>query len=119
VTGRYGTLGEVYFVDRDYWPLNTALYVSDFKGNSAGFIAHFLKHVLQGIQSDKAAVPGLNRNVAHSLAILWPSKPLRDNFNDFAQVTIRQLSVLGAANEKLRAARDLLLPRLMNGEIAV
>ena len=119
VTGRYGTLGEVYLVDRDYWPLNTALYVSDFKGNSTGFISHFLRHVLQGIQSDKAAVPGLNRNVAHSLTILWPSKLLRDNFDDFTQVTNRQLSVLSAANEKLRAARDLLLPRLMNGEIAV
>ena len=119
VTGRYGTLGEVYFVDRDYWPLNTALYVSDFKGNPAAFIAHFLRHVLQSIQSDKAAVPGLNRNVAHSLGVLWPAKRLGDQFNDFAQVTFRQVGLLAVANEKLRAARDLLLPRLMSGEIAV
>ena len=27
VTGRYGTLGEVFFVQQDFWPLNTALYV--------------------------------------------------------------------------------------------
>ena len=33
VTGRYGTLGEVYFITRDFWPLNTALYVRDFKLN--------------------------------------------------------------------------------------
>lgn len=25
VTGRYGTIGDVYYIDRDYWPLNTAL----------------------------------------------------------------------------------------------
>jgi hypothetical protein len=33
VTGRYGTIGEVFFIDGPYWPLNTALYVVDFKGN--------------------------------------------------------------------------------------
>jgi type I restriction enzyme S subunit len=32
VTGRYGTLGEVFYLERDYWPLNTSLYVIDFKG---------------------------------------------------------------------------------------
>ncbi len=24
VTGRYGTLGEVFYIEEDYWPLNTA-----------------------------------------------------------------------------------------------
>jgi type I restriction enzyme, S subunit len=119
VTGRYGTLGQVYFIDREYWPLNTALYVSDFKGNPAHFLVHFLRHALQGAQSDKAAVPGLNRNVAHSLTVLWPSRALRDQFDDFTRLTYQQLGVLNATNEKLRTARDLLLPRLMSGEIAV
>ncbi len=33
VTGRYGTLGEVFYIDEPFWPLNTALYVQDFKCN--------------------------------------------------------------------------------------
>ena len=66
VTGRYGTLGEVFFVDEDYWPLNTALYVQDFKGNNRRFSAYFLKSVLAGTTSDKAAVPGVNRNDLHA-----------------------------------------------------
>ena len=79
VTGRYGTLGEVYFIQQDYWPLNTSLYVSDFKGNRPSFAAHLLKNVLAGVQSDKAAVPGLNRNVAHQLLVLFPdsARPIR------------------------------------------
>ena len=72
VTGRYGTLGEVYFLDRDYWPLNTALYVTDFKGNDPKFTAYFLKHVLKDYQSDKAAVPGVDRNVLHELKVRAP-----------------------------------------------
>jgi type I restriction enzyme S subunit len=119
VTGRYGTLGEVYFIQQDYWPLNTSLYVSDFKGNRPSFAAHLLKNVLAGVQSDKAAVPGLNRNVAHQLPVLYPSKTPRDQFADFADLSYRQQRLLETSNQKLKAARDLLLPRLMSGEISV
>ncbi len=119
VTGRYGTLGEVYFVDRDFWPLNTALYVSDFKGHSVYFVLHLLRHELGSIQSDKAAIPGLNRNVVHEREILHPPESLRNQFAEFAEPIYRQLGTLESANQKLRAARDLLLPRLMSGEIAV
>lgn len=73
VTGRYGTLGEVFFLDRDYWPLNTALYVVDFKGNDPKFSAYFLKHALKDYQSDKAAVPGVDRNVLHELKVRAPN----------------------------------------------
>ena len=66
VTGRYGTLGEVFFINEDYWPLNTALYVRDFKGNNPRFTAYFLKSILTAISSDKAAVPGVNRNDLHA-----------------------------------------------------
>lgn len=66
ITGRYGTLGEVFYVTQDYWPLNTALYVRDFKGNDPRFTAYFLKRVLTGTTSDKAAVPGVNRNDLHA-----------------------------------------------------
>ena len=69
VTGRYGTLGEVFYVEEDYWPLNTALYVTDFKGNHPRFVAYFLQNVLRNYQSDKAAVPGVNRNVLHELKV--------------------------------------------------
>lgn len=72
VTGRYGTLGEVYFVDTDCWPLNTALYVKDFKGNRPRFIYYFLQNILSGMQSDKAAVPGVNRNDLHARKVKFP-----------------------------------------------
>jgi type I restriction enzyme S subunit len=69
VTGRYGTLGEVFYLEQDYWPLNTALYVIDFKGNHPRFVAYFLENALRNYQSDKAAVPGINRNVLHELKV--------------------------------------------------
>lgn len=73
VTGRYGTIGEVFYLEEDYWPLNTALYVIDFKGNDPRFCAYFLRNVLKGYQSEKAAVPGVDRNVLHEIKVRAPS----------------------------------------------
>ncbi|WP_222932476.1 restriction endonuclease subunit S [Allochromatium humboldtianum] len=72
ITGRYGTLGEVFYVDSDFWPLNTTLYVRDFKGNDQRFISYFLRHLDFSAYSDKAAVPGLNRNHLHQAPIAYP-----------------------------------------------
>jgi type I restriction enzyme S subunit len=69
VTGRYGTIGEVFFVDEPYWPLNTALYVVDFKGNDPRFTAYLLRNILKNYKSEKAAVPGVDRNVLHLLKV--------------------------------------------------
>lgn len=76
VTGRYGTLGHVFYVEQDFWPLNTTLYVRDFKGNNPRFISYFLRDVDFLAYSDKAAVPGLNRNHLHQARIRIPTDPI-------------------------------------------
>ena len=43
ITGRYGTLGELFYTEQNYWPHNTTLYVTDFKGNYPKFIYYFFK----------------------------------------------------------------------------
>lgn len=72
VTGRYGTIGEVFYVASDFWPLNTTLYVRDFKGNDPRFISYFLKTLDFQAYSDKGAVPGVNRNHLHLARIRIP-----------------------------------------------
>jgi type I restriction enzyme, S subunit len=75
VIGRYGTLGEVHYITEDYWPLNTALYVRDFKGNDPRFVSYFLRSLDFTPYSDKAAVPGLNRNDLHTAQVSLPELP--------------------------------------------
>ena len=48
-----------------------------------------------------------------------PPTGLLGSFEIGIQSIVEQLKTLTFANQKLRAARDLLLPRLMSGEIAV
>lgn len=75
VTGRYGTLGQVFYVEQDFWPLNTTLYVRDFKGNDPRFVSYFLRDIDFFVYSDKAAVPGLNRNHLHQARVRIPTDP--------------------------------------------
>jgi type I restriction enzyme S subunit len=101
VTGRYGTLGEVFYLDQDYWPLNTALYVVDFKGSNPRFASYFLKNVLRDYQSDKAAVPGVDRNVLHELLVRVPDTKLQvaiadtlSAYDDLLQNNRRRMTLL-------------------------
>jgi type I restriction enzyme, S subunit len=119
VTGRYGTLGQVYYVEGGYWPLNTALYVKDFQGSHPLIVFHLLKTLLKGIIAEKAAVPGLDRNVLHTMLVTWPPEKLRHLFVEVVADHQSQVKVLEAMNEKLALARDLLLPRLMSGKMPV
>lgn len=73
ITGRYGTLGQVFFIQDDFWPLNTTLYVRDFKNNDPRFVSYFLRSMDFMAYSDKAAVPGLNRNHLHVAPIYYPT----------------------------------------------
>ena len=60
----------MFFVKDDFWPLNTSLYVENFKGNNPRFTAYFLKKILATTTGDnKAAVPGHNRNDLHELSV--------------------------------------------------
>ncbi|WP_407523798.1 restriction endonuclease subunit S [Lacibacter sp. MH-610] len=73
ITGRYGTLGELFYTEVDYWPHNTTLYVKDFKGNDPKFIYYFIKTLGFSTQNDKTSVPGLNRNHLHEMDVFIPS----------------------------------------------
>ena len=77
VTGRYGTLGEVFYIEEDFWPLNTSLYVQDFKGNDPRFISYFLRQLNFGTRNAAGAVPGVNRNHLHAMKVLVPPLPIQ------------------------------------------
>jgi type I restriction enzyme, S subunit len=108
VTGRYGTLGEVFYIEEDYWPLNTALYVTDFKGNHPRFVSYFLQNVLRNYQSDKAAVPGVNRNVLHELRVRCPDTKIQQRiantlsgYDDLFENNRRRMALLEDAARQL------------------
>ncbi|WP_271911304.1 restriction endonuclease subunit S [Vreelandella alkaliphila] len=72
VTGRYGTIGNIFYLQEDFWPLNTTLYVREFKKLLPEYALHILKTVDFASHSGKSGVPGVNRNDLHQEKIAVP-----------------------------------------------
>tara|TARA_R100000935_G_C2841045_1_gene171020 strand:+ start:6909 stop:8084 length:1176 start_codon:yes stop_codon:yes gene_type:complete len=119
ITGRSGSLGEVRYVDDPCWPLNTSLWVKEFKLVSAHFAYFLMKNMDLKQFNGGASVPTLDRKVVHAASINLPSKLLISLFDEQVIMLFAQKKILENQIRKLNDARDILLPRLMNGEIAV
>jgi len=73
VIGRSGaSFGQVHFCATDYWPHNTGLYVTDFKGNDPRFAYYFLKALDFDRYNSGSAQPSLNRNFIYPIPICVP-----------------------------------------------
>lgn len=119
VTGRYGTIGQVFFMAQNFWPLNTTLYVQDFKGNEPRVIYHLLENINFSVYVDKAAVPGINRNHVHQERITAPPKEIQRAFSRQAELLWQRHTSNLQEAATLMATRDTLLPRLLSGELRV
>lgn len=74
VLGRKGVVGSVYYLDVDYWPHDTTLWVKNFHSNDQKFVYYFFKHFTPHLSRHDvgSANPTLNRNHVHPIRILWP-----------------------------------------------
>jgi type I restriction enzyme S subunit len=115
IVGRKGNVGSVYWCAKDFYPIDTVYFIDAV--TSSLYLYYALKH-MHFISTD-VAVPGLNRDFAYSHLLLLPTESILRNFLETVFPIHEQLNKLDEMNQKLRAARDLLLPRLMSGEIAV
>jgi type I restriction enzyme S subunit len=115
VVGRKGNVGSVFWCDDDFFVIDTAYFVTS--ALPLRFL-YYLFPSLNFINSD-AAVPGLSRNQAYSLEIVVPPIGLLDSFCEQAEILEGQAGLLARQIQNLRRTRDLLLPRLLSGQIDV
>ena len=104
VTGRYGTIGQVFFIEEDFWPLNTTLYAKDFHGNDALFVSYLLRTIDFHSHSGKSGVPGVNRNDLHELAVACPPLPEQ---RAIAGALSDVDALIGALDQIIAKKRDL------------
>ncbi len=75
ITGRSGTIGRVHYIETDYWPHNTTLWVTDFKGNFPRFIYYLYTAIGFDRFGTGSGVPTLNRNDVHAFRVAVPPLP--------------------------------------------
>jgi type I restriction enzyme S subunit len=119
VTGRSGKLGDVYLVSQDFWPLNTTLWIKEYRRSSP----YHAFHLLQTLGLDRfnagSAVPTLNRNHVHGLPLPIPPAELVADYDAVAGPLFDRHRMNEAQSSTLAALRDALLPKLISGEIRV
>lgn len=62
VIGRSGSIGGGQYITNNFWPLNTTLWVKDFKGHHPRFVYYLLKSIDFSQFNVGSGVPTLNRN---------------------------------------------------------
>jgi len=115
IVGRKGTVGSLYWEDGPFYPIDTTFYVRPKVELT------FCYYLLQGLglenMNTDAAVPGLNRNNAYRLPVPRSSPEICGEFDKIISLLREKIRANNEQNQTLANLRDLLLPKLMSGEI--
>lgn len=116
VTGRYGSIGEVFYIEENFWPLNTSLWVKDFHGNHPKFIYYLLKGIDFKKYSDKTGVPGINRNDIHAIQTKIPEIEEQEKIATLLTKTDKEIEFLQQKVNYLKKEQQALVQQLFTGK---
>lgn len=113
VTGRSGTIGKVTYIQKDYWPHNTSLWVTDFKDNHPKFIFYFyLKFKLERFGTG-SGVPTLNRNDIHLQKEYFPNLSEQEKIASFLTAVDEKLNLLKKKKTLLEQYKKGVMEKLL------
>ena len=61
VIGRSGSVGKLHYIEEDFWAHNTAIYLTDNKGNCVKYLYYLLSSIELSSLATQTAVPTLDR----------------------------------------------------------
>ena len=118
VTGRSGTIGKVTFIEQDFWPHNTTLWVTNFNGNDPQFVFYLFTRIGLEQFASGSGVPTLNRNDVHDHKVIIPF--LKTEQTAIAAVLFDMDAEIAALETKLAKTRQLkqgMMHKLLTGKI--
>ncbi len=105
VLGRSGaSFGQAHYCENDFWPHNTALYVTDFRGNDPLFVFYFLKAIDFTRHNSGGAQQSLNRNFIYPIPVGVPPPPEQ---RAIAAALSDVDSLIGGLEQLIAKKRDL------------
>lgn len=119
VTGRKGKLGKCYYIEEDFWPHDTTLWVNNFHGNNPEYGYLLLNHLRLERFDAATSVPTLNRNFVHPLTIPVPPIEEQELIVREANAIKRMINSEASFLGKLRATKSGLMDDLLTGRVRV
>lgn len=116
ITGRSGTLGKVYFSEGSFWPLNTSLYIKDFKGNSKKYCFYFLENLNLKRFGTGTGVPTLNRNIVHRQKAAFPPLIEQEKITEILDAVSLKKQILEQQKAETQQLKKGLMQKLLTGE---
>ena len=116
VTGRSGTIGKVFFIEENYWPHNTALWVTNFNGNDPKFIYYFYCKLNPERFSAGSGVPTLNRNDVHAHEALLPPLPEQQRIVSVLEIWDKAIEKLELKIKLKKNVKKGLMQQLLTGK---
>lgn len=117
VTGRYGSIGEIYLVKEPHWPLNTALYVDNLFNNNINYCYFLLQTIDFKKFSDKTGVPGVNRNDLHKIQTAIPSRQEQQKIADFLTSVDTKVNQLTEKHRLLKEYKKGVMQQIFSQQI--
>jgi len=108
VIGRSGSIGGGQFISEDFWPLNTTLWVKDFKGNDPRYCYYLLKSIDFKSMNAGSGVPTLNRNHLHPMHVCKAPVAAQRNIADLLGGIDDRITLLRETNTTLEAIAQAL-----------
>jgi type I restriction enzyme S subunit len=118
-TGRSGTMGLSFYIESDYWPLNTALYVEDFHSNHPLFVHYFFQSFDFERFSAGVSVPTLNRNLVHEAMVAIPEHDEQREIANILQTVDRKIDIHESKKRSMQEVFKTMLHKLMTAQIRV
>ena len=116
---RKGSLNHIMYVDETFWTVDTMFYATMKQPHTAIFVYFFVKAFDMYSMNIGAAVPSMTTKILDAMDVVIPDKETLEKFDKYAKVYFNKIKTLQGQNERLKAARNLLLPKLMSGEVEV
>ena len=116
---RKGSLNNIMYVDETFWTVDTMFYATMKQPHTAVFVYFFVKAFDMYSMIIGAAVPSMTAKILDAMDVVIPDKETLEKFDKREKVYFNKIKTLHGQNERLKTARDLLLPKLMSGEVKV
>ena len=116
---RKGSLNNIMYVDETFWTVDTMFYATMKQPHTAIFVYFFVKAFDMYSMNIGAAVPSMTTKILDAMDVVIPDKETLEKFDKYAKVYFNKIKTLQGQNERLKIARDLLLAKLMSGEVEV
>jgi type I restriction enzyme, S subunit len=119
VVGRKGSIGNIHYIETDFWAHDTSLFVTNFFGNLEKYVYYLFLYLKLEKYGTKSGSPSLNRNDVHPLKVGLPSPSEQKQITKIISEVDKFIIILNKELNKFKHKKTGLMQDLLTGKVRV